>query len=89
MAETYVRARVDSQLKEQANLIFEQMGLSMSDFIRIALTRAVLERGIPFDMKLPNNETKEVLDEILSRHQSQQIGNTFSMAEFDNEISKL
>ncbi|HGO5823107.1 TPA: type II toxin-antitoxin system RelB/DinJ family antitoxin [Mannheimia haemolytica] len=89
MAETYVRARIDSQLKNQANAIFEQMGLSMSDFIRIALTRAVLERGIPFEMKLPNDETKAVLDDILSRHKSQQIGNTFSIAEFDDEIQKL
>ena len=68
MTDTYVRARIDEQLKNEANHLLNALGLSMSDFIRIALTRVVLERGVPFEMKIPNAETRAVMDDIIARH---------------------
>lgn len=90
MADTYVRARIDEQLKIQATAIFEQMGLSMSDFIRIALTRAVMERGIPFEMKIPNETTRSAIDDVISRRiSSNYISTAKDISEFENEINKL
>jgi DNA-damage-inducible protein J len=57
----YVRARVDEQLKDEASAILATMGLTLSDFIRIGLTKVVSEQGLPFEMKVPNGLTAETL----------------------------
>ncbi len=56
-----VRARVDERLKEEATAILATMGLTVSDFVRIGLTRVVSEQGLPFEMRAPNQLTAETL----------------------------
>ena len=56
-----VRARIDGHLKEEATAILAAMGLTVSDFVRIGLTKVVNERGLPFDMHVPNQLTAETL----------------------------
>jgi DNA-damage-inducible protein J len=53
----FVRARVDHELKESAESIFMALGLSMSDSITLFLKQCVLHRGLPFDVRIPNEET--------------------------------
>jgi DNA-damage-inducible protein J len=65
--ESYVRARIDSDLKEEANAALKAMGLSMSDFIRLALTRVAKEKAVPFKVKIPNAKTKTAMKEVLAR----------------------
>jgi DNA-damage-inducible protein J len=65
--ESYVRARIDSSLKEEANAALKAMGLSMSDFIRLALTRVAREKAVPFKVKVPNAKTQTALKEVLAR----------------------
>ena len=65
--ESYVRARIDSGLKEEANAALKAIGLSMSDFIRLALTRVAKEKAVPFKVKVPNAKTKAAMREILAR----------------------
>ena len=48
-----LQVRVDEELKNQANAIFEEMGLDLSTAVRMFLKRAVMENGIPFRMTLP------------------------------------
>ncbi len=60
-ATTFVRARVDEDLKEEAAEILATMGLTVSDFVRIGLTKVVHEQGLPFDMHVPNKSTAEAL----------------------------
>ena len=56
-----VRARVDERLKEEATAILATMGLTVSDFVRIGLTRVVSEQGLPFEMRVPNRLAAETL----------------------------
>lgn len=56
-----VRARIDPHLKDEAAAILATMGLTLSDFVRIGLTRVVSERGLPFEMRVPNRLTVETL----------------------------
>ena len=60
-ANSIVRARVDETLKQEAAAILATMGLTVSDFVRIGLTRVVSEQGFPFEMKVPNRLTAETL----------------------------
>ena len=62
MANTaFVRARIDETLKDEASQILAAMGLTVSDFVRIGLTKVVSERGLPFEMRIPNKLTAETL----------------------------
>ena len=63
MASSLVQLRVDNELKRQAIELFDALGLDLSTAIRIFLTRAVKEEGIPFPMVL-KEETEEVVEEI-------------------------
>jgi DNA-damage-inducible protein J len=53
MADTYVRARIDSETKERATEALAAMGLSISDAIRLLMLRVADERRLPFEVKVP------------------------------------
>ena len=59
-AET-VRARIDANLKKEASTVLAGMGLSVSDAIRMMLVRVVSERALPFEVRMPNSETRDAL----------------------------
>lgn len=46
-------ARVEPEIKEQAELVLDRLGIPMSNAIGLFLRQVILQRGIPFDMKLP------------------------------------
>ena len=48
-----VFTRVDPDTKEQAEAILNQLGIPMSNAIGMFLKQIVMQRGIPFDMKIP------------------------------------
>ena len=60
-ADTVVRARIDAETKEEATKALEAMGLSISDYIRMALVRVAREKAVPFPVKVPNALTAETL----------------------------
>ncbi|MEN6463388.1 MAG: type II toxin-antitoxin system RelB/DinJ family antitoxin [Syntrophomonas sp.] len=53
-------ARVEPEVKEQAELVLEQLGIPMSNAIGLFLRQVVLQRGIPFELKLPKNNPLSV-----------------------------
>ena len=69
-----ILARVEPELKEQAEQVLSQLGIPMSNAVSMFLHQVVLQRGIPFEMKLPDNAPLNYQD--LSKEQ------------FDAEIQK-
>lgn len=65
MATTNINVRVDASLKQEAEELFGDLGLSMSSAINMFLRSAINYNGIPFEIKRPamNSETKAALDE--------------------------
>jgi DNA-damage-inducible protein J len=59
--DTVVRARIDPETKDQAAAALAAMGLSISDYIRMALVRVAREKAIPFPVKVPNTLAAETL----------------------------
>jgi DNA-damage-inducible protein J len=53
-------ARVEPEIKEQAELVLEQLGIPMSNAIGLFLRQVVLQRGIPFELKLPQSKPLSV-----------------------------
>jgi len=58
---TVVRSRVSVQVKEEATEVLKNMGLTVSDLMRIVLTRVAKERSLPFDLR-PNALTRETME---------------------------
>ena len=59
-----VRARIDGKVKEQATRVLADMGLSVSDAIRMLLVRVAREKALPFDVRIPNEETVAAIEEL-------------------------
>ena len=51
-----VFTRVDPELKEQAESILDDLGISMSTAMGVFLKQIVLQKGLPFDIKLPKQQ---------------------------------
>lgn len=57
----FVRARIDEKVKDEAAKVLADMGLTVSDVVRIALTKIAKEKALPFEMRVPNKLTAETL----------------------------
>jgi len=53
-------ARVEPEIKEQAEKVLEKLGIPMSNAIGLFLRQVVMHRGIPFDIKLSQNKPLSV-----------------------------
>ncbi len=60
---TVVRARVNEDVKEQAAAVLAAMGLTISDLLRMTLTKVAYEKALPFDPS-PNAETVKAMREL-------------------------
>lgn len=61
---TMVHVRVDEAIKAQAAATLAEMGLSVSDAVRMLLVRVAAERALPFDVRVPNAETATAIQEL-------------------------
>ena len=66
MAKTRITIRVDSELKQSAEALFEDLGLNISVAITMFLKSAVSHNGIPFEIRrfAPDAETRAALAEF-------------------------
>ena len=63
-----VFARVEPEIKEEAEHILDCLGIPMSNAVGMFLRQVVLQKGIPFDVKLPVDDSILMMDS-LSREQ--------------------
>lgn len=59
--------RIDPETKSQAEILFSNFGLTVSDAVNVFLHQSILYGGIPFELKIPNKETLDVLKEVNER----------------------
>ena len=64
MAKTeFIRARIEPELKTQAEEIFSKLGLSPTDAITLFYVQVILHDGLPFPVRIPNKETIEAMQQ--------------------------
>jgi DNA-damage-inducible protein J len=72
MASTgFVRARIDEALKEEAAAVLAEFGLTVSDVVRMTLTRVAKDGAVPLELKVPNRETQAAMREsrrLMKKH---------------------
>lgn len=62
-ANAVVRARIDEKVKDEAAAVLAEMGLTVSDVVRMTLTRVARDKALPFEIKIPNAETRAAMEE--------------------------
>ena len=66
MAQTQVvQARVNKEIKMEASEILATMGLTVSDAVRILLTRIVTDKAMPAGLFRPNVETLAAMQDAV------------------------
>ena len=55
-ANAVVRARINEEIKKEAVIVLASMGLTVSDAFRMMLTRVAVEKALPFEPLVPNEE---------------------------------
>lgn len=91
-----VYARIDTTLKENAESILNQLGITPSSAIKMLYSQIVLQKGMPFELRLPVNKpialgsiTRDELDKELQKGlDSLRSGKSYSADEVDLFFAK-
>ena len=59
-----INIRVDDKLKNDAERIFSELGLSMTSAITVFLKASIRHEGIPFRVEIPNKKTLKAFKEV-------------------------
>jgi DNA-damage-inducible protein J len=78
---TTVTVRLDPELKETVEGIFSELGLSVSQAINLFYRQVQLRRGLPFDVRLPNETTRRALRDAEERRDLASYASTAEMFE--------
>jgi len=62
--EAYINARVDKRLKARAEKVLSRVGITTTDAITMLLHQIVLRQGLPFEARVPNEETIAAMAEL-------------------------
>lgn len=62
-ANSVVRARIDEKVKDEATAVLAEMGLTVSDVLRMTLARVAKDKALPFELRVPNAETRAAMEE--------------------------
>lgn len=62
-ANALVQTRIDGAVKEEAATVLAAMGLTVSDAVRLMLTRVARDKALPFEPLTPNATTIEAMKE--------------------------
>ena len=60
----YITARIEPKLKAQAGRILAKVGVSTTDAITMFMRQVVLHDGLPFEVRVPNAETRKAIEEL-------------------------
>ena len=91
-----IYARIDKDLKENAEGILSKLGISPSSAIQMLYSQIVLRKGMPFHLRLPAGKPvavggmkREQLDaELMKGVESLKSGKTYTVDEIDAELKK-
>lgn len=88
-------ARIEPDLKEQAEAILNALGIPASNAITMFYKQIVFHNGIPFDLKIPNHPTdisrmteSQFNEELEKGYKNMQEGNTIPMEQAFSDIRK-
>lgn len=64
-----ISARIDPKIKQRAEQIFQQLGLTASQAITLFYRQVEMRKGLPFPVEIPNEATLKALEEAQHREE--------------------
>lgn len=81
MSKMSISIRLDSEVKEQAQQVFSNLGMDMTTAINIFLRQAIQYQGLPFDVRL--DENRKLLQALTDLDQNRNMSQSFeSVSDF-------
>ena len=75
MSKTSMSIRLESEVKEQAQQVFNNLGMDMTTAINIFLRQAIQYQGLPFDVRL--DESRKLLEVLTDLDQNRNMSQSF------------
>ena len=75
MSKTSMSIRLDSEVKEQAQQVFNNLGMDMTTAINIFLRQAIQYQGLPFDVRL--DESRKLVEVLADLDQNRNMSQSF------------
>ena len=75
MSKTSMSIRLDSEVKEKAQQVFNNLGMDMTTAINIFLRQAIQYQGLPFDVRL--DENRKLLQVLTDLDQNRNMSQSF------------
>ena len=75
MSKTSMSIRLDSEVKEQAQQVFSNLGMDMTTAFNIFLRQAIQYQGLPFDVRL--DENRKLLEVLMDLDQNRNMSQPF------------
>ncbi|HFZ4569456.1 TPA: type II toxin-antitoxin system RelB/DinJ family antitoxin [Streptococcus pneumoniae] len=75
MSKMSISIRLDSEVKEQAQQVFSNLGMDMTTAINIFLRQAIQYQGLPFDVRL--DENRKLLQALTYLDQNRNMSQSF------------
>jgi DNA-damage-inducible protein J len=82
----YITARVEPKLKARAGRVLAKAGVSTTEAITMFLTQIVLNDGPPFDMRVPNAQTRKAIEELENPVKRAKLKRYATLAAFREEV---
>ena len=84
MSTTTIQVRVDGKTKAQAQRVLGTLHISMSEAVKLFLRQVVLQKGLPFEVRIPNALTAKMLresEEGMDLHKASSVDELFEELE--------
>lgn len=74
-----VNTRIEPKLKSQAETILHRVGLTSAEAVRLFYMQVCLHKGLPFEVKIPNEETIKAMHDADKRktHKAKSVDDLF------------
>jgi len=79
---TTITIRIEPQLKKESEDVFEELGLTTTQAISLFLKQTALNRGLPFAVEIPNEDTLQAIEDGLNKRNTKTFENVEAALEF-------
>jgi DNA-damage-inducible protein J len=62
-----IHARTETSLKAEVEAVFKELGLTTTEAINLFFNQVRIFKGLPFDVRIPNEETLQAIDDIRNK----------------------
>ena len=84
-----LQVRVDDNLKEQASILYDNLGIDLSTAVRMFLKKSIQVGGIPFEVIYDDGTVSGLIALKLMQERSKELGNDKMTLEEINEEIRL